>query len=521
MCNAENDREIPLGDVDWVPLSKLTFQHHQEKRGYRLASQRISHASVLLVVLAAFVGLLQAQTTPVAPLTEYVGTYSDAPGHTLEIVAGDDLFAVVDEANYTLRRTGADKFKTNTGGIVSFLRDASGKVSGYQQDGGFHPRVSTAITPEAAALARPRPLGQNAPENYRYRPPADLHDGIAVGNIADTKLGAATANAIVSQILDGTYKDVHSVLLYQDGKLVLEEYFYGYNAQRPHQLRSATKSVVSTLAGIAIDRGALSGVNEPVLPLMGYTNYADPDPRKRTITVDNFLSMSSGLDCDDHSSTSPGREMVLDEQADWVKATLDLPMINNPGTRAYYCSGGVAVVGRLIENAVHTTLPEFAQTHLFGPLGIARADWQWNYNLTNTDKEFSQIHLRSRDMLKLGILFEDEGRWHGQQIVSKSWVNTAMAEHSHVDNTSYGYFWWRHQFNVTTPGGPRQIVIVAAQGNGGQKIYIAPQYHLVAVFTAGGYNAESTPPNTIMEKIILPSLMRNDPTGGQASMSPE
>ncbi|HEY2859158.1 MAG TPA: serine hydrolase [Terracidiphilus sp.] len=464
---------------------------------------------------------MQAQTNPAPPLTDYVGTYSYAPGHTLEIVAGDDLFGVLDEGKYPLHPAGADKYKSDSGEIFPFLRDASGKVTGYEQDGEFHPRVSMAITPEAAALASPRPLGQNTAADYHYRPPADLHDGIAVGNIADTKLGVETANAIVRAVLDGTYKDVHSVLLYQDGRLVLEEYFYGYNAQRTHQLRSATKSIISTLAGIAIDRGALSGVNQAVLPAMGYTNYANPDSRKAAITIDNFLSMSSGLDCNDYNSTSPGRETVIEDQPDWVKATLDLPMINDPGTRAYYCSGGVSVVGRMTENAVHMALPEFAQLHLFGPLGIARADWQWNYNLTNVDKEFSQIHLRPRDMLKLGILFHDGGRWHGRQIVSNSWVSTSMAEHSHVDNTSYGYFWWRHPFNVKMAGGTQQAVIVAAQGNGGQKIFIAPQYHLVAVFTAGGYNAESTPPNTIMEKIILPGLLRNDQTSDKASISPK
>jgi len=272
-------------------------------------------------------------------------------------------------------------------------------------------------------------------------------------------------------------------------------------------MRSATKSVVSALAGIAIDRGALSGVNEPVLPEMRYSSYANPDPRKAAITLGDFLSMSSGLDCNDHSSTSPGRETVLDNKSDWVKATLDLPLTHPPGTEGYYCSGGVAVVGRLVENEVHLRLPDYAQASLFGPLGISRADWTWNYNLTNADKEYSQIHLRPRDMLKLGILFLDGGRWQGRQIISESWVHASLAEHSHVDNVSYGYFWWRHMFTVKTPGGTRQFVIAAAQGNGGQKIYVAPQFRLVAVFTGGGYNAESTPPNTIMEKIILPALM--------------
>jgi CubicO group peptidase (beta-lactamase class C family) len=466
---------------------------------------RLAVFSAVLITLA---GGFKGQQTVASGLADYVGTYADAPSHTLEIVDGDGLFAVLDEAEYSLRPSGVDQFTTMIGQTVSFPRDASGKVIGYEQNGAFHPRVSTTITPESAALARPRPKGQDSPADYRYHPPADLHDGIAVGDIAQSDLGVATASAIVRAILDGTYKRVHSVLLYQRGKLVLEEYFYGYSAGRTQQLRSATKSVVSTLAGIAIDRGALTGVNERVLPLMSYETYDHPDPRKAAMTLDNFLSMSSGLDCNDHSSTSPGRETEIDNQPDWVKATLDLPMINDPGTRAYYCSGGVAVVGQAIENAVHTRVPEFAQANLFGPLGIARSNWTWNYDLTNANKEYAQIHLRPRDMLKLGILFADGGRWHGHRVISESWVRTSIGEHSHVDNTSYGYFWWRPWLNVETPTGSQHVDVVAAQGNGGQKIYLVPQYDLVAVFTAGGYNAESTPPNTIMAKIILPALMK-------------
>jgi CubicO group peptidase (beta-lactamase class C family) len=452
-------------------------------------------------------GSVRAQKTPALHLSDYVGTYTDAPGHTLEIVDGDGLFAVLDEAKYVLRPSGVDQFTTITGQTIPFRRDANGRVTGYEQDGKFRPRVSSSITPESAALARPRPQGQDSALDYRYHPPANLHDGIAVGDIARSDLGAATADAIVRGVLDGTYKDVHSVLLYQHGKLVMEEYFYGYSVQRPHQLRSATKSIVSALAGIAVDRGALSGTSEAVLPQMGYASYANPDPRKAELTLGNFLSMSSGLDCNDHSSTSPGRETVIDDAPDWVKATLDLPMIAEPGTKGYYCSGGVAVVGRLTENAVHMRLPEFAQANLFGPLGISRADWVWNYDLTNADKEYSQIHLRPRDMLKIGILFAHGGRWHGHQMISTSWVRASLAEQSHVDNVSYGYFWWRPWLNVETPGGSEHVDVVAAQGNGGQKIYLVPQYDLVAVFTAGGYNAESTPPNTIMAKIVLPALM--------------
>ena len=467
----------------------------------------ILRQAVFSIALVMFAGWLKAQPSAVPQLADYVGTYTDAPGHTLEIVDGDGLFAVVDEAKYSLRASGADQFAPMAGPVVSFQRDASGKVTGYEQDGKFHPRMSTSVTTEAAALATPRRKGHDSPADYRYRAPADMHDGIAVGDISRSDLGVGVANAIVRGILDRTYTDVHGVLLYQRGKLVLEEYFYGYSVERQHQLRSATKTVVSALAGIAIDRGAITGVDERVLPTMRYASYDHPDQRKAAMTLGDILSMSSGLDCNDHSSTSPGRETVIDNEPDWVKATLDLPMINEPGTAGYYCSGGVAVAGRLIENAVHMKLPEFAQTNLFGPLGIARANWTWNYDLTNADKEYSQIHLRPRDMLKFGILFANSGLWHGRRIVSESWVRTSLGEHSHVDGVSYGYFWWRHAFNVETASGAQQIVVPAAQGNGGQKIFVVPQSDLVAVFTAGGYNAESTPPNTIMEKIILPRLM--------------
>src|ERR1700678_3097777 len=133
----------------------------------------------LCLVLMIFVvpGSASAQASSSLRLSDYVGTYTDAPGHTLEIINGDGLFAVLDEAKYPLRASAVDQFTTLTGPTIPFLRGAPGNVTGYQQDGKFHPRVSAAVTPEAAALAYPRPEGQ---ENYRYHPPADLHDGIAV-----------------------------------------------------------------------------------------------------------------------------------------------------------------------------------------------------------------------------------------------------------------------------------------------------------------------------------------------------
>jgi len=123
-------------------------------------------------------------------------------------------------------------------------------VTGYEQSGKFHQRISSSITPESAALAHPCPRGQDALEDYRYHPPAELHDGISVGDIAQSDLGTITANSIVRGILDGTYKDVHSVLLYQRGKLVMEEYFYGYSVQ--HCINFAPRRNLSSARLLAL-----------------------------------------------------------------------------------------------------------------------------------------------------------------------------------------------------------------------------------------------------------------------------
>jgi CubicO group peptidase (beta-lactamase class C family) len=445
--------------------------------------------------------VVAASPTP----ADYQGTYENGIDGPVEIVSSERIFAVVMDAKYPLTQVGPDQLRNATGQLIPFKRE-NGKLVGYTQDGVFHRRLSDSISPASAALARPRPIGSDNPQAYRYGPPADLHDGIPVGDIANTVLGRETATRIVHGILDGTWADVHSILLYQDGRLVLEEYFYGYNIDRPHQLRSATKSVVSAVAGSAVLAGALDGADEPVLARMRYASYANPDLRKRRMTLGDLLTMRSGLDCDDHSGTSPGRETVIDEQPDWVKATLDLPMLSIPGTEGHYCSGAVGVAGRLTENATGQTLPEYAQAHLFGPLGIRRQDWHWNYTLSKENREYSQIHLRPRDMLKLGILYANNGMWQGKRVLPAEWVHASLNAQSKVDGTDYGYFWWRPWIRVNTLAGEQRVTYNAAQGNGGQKIYLFPKLGLVAVMTAGAYNSQ-TPSNPLIASAVLPTLL--------------
>jgi hypothetical protein len=129
---------------------------------------------------------------------------------------------------------------------------------------------------------------------------------------------------------------------------------------------------------------------------------------------------------------------------------------------------------------------------------------RWNYTLAAENAStFAQLYLRPRDMLKLGILFRQEGRWGDRQVISREWVRRSTAVHTQVGDQGYGYYWWHQWLNVPTPAGRRRVDMVVATGNGGQKIYLVPSLDLIAVFTGGAYNAENSPPN-----VLLPARAR-------------
>lgn len=438
-------------------------------------------------------------------LAQFEGVYEYHGKTSLALVSGDTLlFAVIDDARYPLRALGNDRFLNGGGDTIPFRRAANGLVSGFTERGAFFARRTRVLDPTITAAVRAVPRRAGA---YRYTTPANLNDGLRVGTLADAGYDMATVRRLVDRVVDRTYPDVHSILVYRSGKLVVEEYFYGYDRDRRHQMRSLTKSVVSALVGIAIDRRALVGDSVLATKHLPYEQYANPDPRKGRITLSDLLSMRSGLSCDDHSSGSPGNEQNVYTSGDWVKFVMDLPMASSPGTEGHYCSGNVMVAGRIVERATGKLLPEFAQENLFTPLGIRARDVRWNYTLDSSNAAtFSQLYLRPRDMLKLGVLYQQQGNWRGRQVISKEWVARSTAKWSTVDETDYGYYWWRQWVNASTPSGPRRVDMVVATGNGGQKIYLVPSLDLTVVMTGGSFNA-SSPMMSIMGRELLPPLL--------------
>jgi len=446
-----------------------------------------------------------------APLADYEGVYAYHDGTSIALVAADTmLFAVLDEARYPLRALGGDRFLNGSGDTIPFRRGADGAVSGFVERSVFFARRTPVVDAATAAAvrARPRSAGVDGrPAPYAYAVPADVGDGLRVGDASEQGLDPASVARLVERVLDGTYPDVHGILVHRGGRLVLEEYFYGYDRERPHQMRSASKSIVSALVGIAVDRGALGGDGDLVVRHLAYGPYANPDPRKDRLTLRDLLTMRSGLACDDWDADSPGNESRVYQSDDWVKFVLDLPMLDEPGTRGRYCSGNVLVAGRMVERATGTPLPLFAREHLFAPLGIRAADVRWNYTLDASNAAtFAQLYLRPRDMLKLGLLFHQQGKWDGRQVISREWVERSTARWSTVGDQEYGYFWWHQWVDAATPDGPHRVDMVVATGNGGQKIYLVPSLDLVVVLTGGSYNV-SSPATAIMAREILPALL--------------
>jgi CubicO group peptidase (beta-lactamase class C family) len=447
------------------------------------------------------------------PLDVYEGRYEYVGDTTLLIAAGphaERLYAVISGARYPLEPDRDDVFLNSGGQEVHFVRNRAGAVTGYrvlesqplETNRLFHMLDSTERYPEAAWTGRP----DGAPDTYAYRAPDTLDDGLATAELANGDPLRERVSALAQSVYDDEWPYLHSALVYRDGALVFEEYFYQYDRDTRHQMRSATKTLVALLVGAAIDRGAIASVDVEVLPYFdAYDALENVDDRKRAITLDDLLSMRSGLACDDWDPGSPGNEVLMGQSDDWVRFVLDLPMSRQPGSEAAYCSGNVILAGRMVEMAVGMPLVEFADEVLFAPLGITDYDWDFSPDRSNTDN-FCQAWLRPRDMMKIGVMIANDGVFDGDRVLPADWIGRMTSAHSDIDGTPYGYFWWgRYLF----ADGVRHET-PQASGNGGQKIIHLDALDTVIVLTAGNYNAASHT-NDLLAQYLLAGLAGENP----------
>jgi CubicO group peptidase (beta-lactamase class C family) len=307
------------------------------------------------------------------------------------------------------------------------------------------------------------------------------------------------------------FRNIHGILIVKNGRLVFEEYFNHYYREAPHDLASATKSITSLLVGLAIKQGYIAGVDEKILPYFPeYLPLQSPDERKESITIEDLLTMRHGIECNDWDPSSPTyyKNGFPYDQPDAVEAALNLPMLTLPGSQFSYCSVSTVVLGEVVVIATGIRIPEYARKYLFDPLNIKSAIWMSvRGGVVDTS---GSMEMRPRDMARLGQLVLQNGNWNGTQIIPEEWIRQSTQKHVSLDfnqtwGNNYGYLWWLS--DVTIAG--TQIHSIAASGAGGQVITIFPELNMVIVITGGNYTNDEGLPFQIMERFILPAVLKH------------
>lgn len=329
---------------------------------------------------------------------------------------------------------------------------------------------------------------------------------------AEAHLSNAKLQAMDQAIRSGEFRKIGSVLIARSGHLVYEGYFDG-DAHTLRDTRSATKSITDMLVGIAIGEQKLAGVNARVLDLLPQhaRHLQNPDPRKAKITVEDFLTMSSVLECNDWNDASRGNEERMYLVEDWAQFILDLPVRGRMrvgekpeappfGRNFSYCTGGVFTLSEVLQKATGARTDRYAQQKLFTPLGIR--DVQWVYSPLDIPQTGGGLRLNSRDLLKLVQLYLQQGRWNAATLVSPEWVKASLQPHAQIDDvTQYGYLWWLKTFKSTTGDYPAFFM----SGNGGNKIIGIPSLDMAVVITSTNYNTRGMHEQT--EKLLTDYIL--------------
>ena len=262
---------------------------------------------------------------------------------------------------------------------------------------------------------------------------------------------------------------LHSLLVSRGGELILERYFHGARAARPANIKSVSKSVLSALVGIAIGKGLLPGVQAPIAPF--FPGLAGADPQKQRITIEDLLTMRSGLE-----STSNRNYGAWVQSPDWVRFVLNRPLLYPPGVQMNYSTGNTHLLSAILTQASGSDTWKFAQDTLARPLGITLPAWprdpQGIYFGGN------EMLMTPRQMLTFGELYLHRGRANGRQVMPAAWVEASFVPRTRSprNDRPYGYGWWMDDL-----AGRR---IYYAWGFGGQYIFVAPDLDLVVVTTS-------------------------------------
>ena len=326
---------------------------------------------------------------------------------------------------------------------------------------------------------------------------------------AEQGIDPVVVDSLVADLEAGVYGLVDAFMLIRNGVVVADHRFtndyaaigaqydttnHQYNYDPPdwhpylrdtqlHTLQSVTKSVTSAALGIAIDEGLLGGVDTPVMPF--FSSYAPftTDARKESTTLEDFLTMRSGL----HWVTTGGytgtehSTVHLEASDEWIRFALDRPTDTVPGARFQYNDGVSVLLGKIVREATGQRIDEWAREKLFEPIGIT--DFYWKITPDGEADTEGGLYLSTEDLARIGYLFLRGGEWDGRQVISRAWVEAStspvvedVAPGNGRPDAGYGYQWWvpDHSDGVTR--------VFAGNGYGGQFVLVSPEHDIVAVF---------------------------------------
>ncbi|WP_460970746.1 serine hydrolase domain-containing protein [Spirosoma migulaei] len=325
--------------------------------------------------------------------------------------------------------------------------------------------------------------------------------------ISSDKIDVDRFKTLKGKINASVFKDITSVVVLKNGKLLMEEYFNGANRQTLHDVRSVGKSFASTVAGIAIGEDYLMSEQQGLKDFYRLNDFAHYSPQKDNTTLKELLTMSSVFEGDDDRRASAGNEENMYPTANWVKFALDLPVdsVRKAGEWHYF-TAGVVVLGDILDKQVPGGLERYADQKLFGPLGITA--YKWQYTPQKVANTAGGIRMNALDFAKYGQLYKNGGAWQGQQLIPKVWIDKTFTRHKAIPGRPgeyYGYLFWNRTYHVND----KLLETYYCAGNGGNKIYIFKDQPLVVVVTATAFGTSyaHTQVDKMMEEYILPATL--------------
>jgi CubicO group peptidase (beta-lactamase class C family) len=359
----------------------------------------------------------------------------------------------------------------------------------------------------------PARIGENGQpvHEWHYKAPEETGDGWSVSALQDTGMDLHLFGELFQSVIDGTYPGLDAVLIAHDGQLMVEEYFHYGRRDRIHSLQSVTKSVTSLIVGMAYDEGLIHSLEKPVRNFFPeYKDFSRPNPWSASLR--HTLMMSAALEWNEQDipySDPKNNAVQMNNSSDMINYVLSRESKNGeqPGEQFYYNSGLSILLSGVLKDATGMTADEYAEKTLFRELGID--DYQWG-SLNGTLHTGGGLFLRPRDLLKLGQMVLNSGRWKEEQVISESWIQESTALHLQIaesDNAiGYGYQWWIGEFRA----GDNRHETVYASGHGGQFLWIVPELDLVVAAL------HHIPVNTEdirsfyweeMEQIVIPAVL--------------